>query len=102
MKCVYFRPLRDEELRHHLENGDMITFTDAVKNWEAIERQVERLGFEDAYAVSRSSKPYFAGLLRRTRVSPLRMPPRALPRLDHTPLDCSQRASAAQTKLVGC
>ena len=92
MKCVYFRPLRDEELRHHLENGDMITFTDAVKNWEAIERQVERLGFEDAYA----------GLQRHTRVSPLRMPPRALPRLDHTSPDFSQRASAAQTKLVGC
>ena len=102
MKCVYFRPLRDEELRHHLENGDMITFTDAVKNWEAIERQVERLGFEDAYAVSRSSKPYFAGLHHHIRVSPLRMPPRALPRLDHNLLDRSQRACPAQTKLVGC
>jgi hypothetical protein len=102
MMYVYFRPPRDEELRHHLQNGETITFTDAVKNWEAIERQVERLGFEDAYAVSRAGKPYFAGLQRHTRVSPLRMPPRALPRLDHNPPDRSQRAGPAKTKLVGC
>jgi hypothetical protein len=102
MNYVYIRPLRDEELRHHLQKGDMVTFTDAVKNWEAIERQVERLGFEDAYAVSHSSKPHLAGLQGHTRVSPLRMPPRALPRLDHNPPDGSQRAGPAKTKLVGC
>jgi hypothetical protein len=73
MKYVYFRSLPDAELRHHLEQGDTITFTAAVKNWVGIERQVERLGFGDDYAVSRASKRYHAGLRHRTRVSPLGM-----------------------------
>jgi hypothetical protein len=73
MKHVYTRPLRDEELRSHLERSDTISFTGAVKNWEDIERQVERLGFGDAYAVSRGSKPDLAGLQRHIKVTPLRM-----------------------------
>jgi hypothetical protein len=73
MKHVYDRPLRDEELRSHLERGDAITFTDAVKDWQAIERQVEHLGFGDAYAVSRGSRPAPAGPHRHTKVTPLRM-----------------------------
>jgi len=44
-KCVYTRPLNDQELRSHLEHGDTITFSDAVKDWERIERQIKRLGF---------------------------------------------------------
>jgi len=74
-KCVYTRRLNDQELRSHLEDGDTITFSDAVKEWEEIERQVERLGFGSHYAVSRGSRPQLAGLQRHTRVTPLR--PRA-------------------------
>ncbi len=72
MRHNHARALSDEELRSHLERGDTITFTDAAKDWEEIERQVERLGFGDTYAVSRGSKPGPAGRQKHTRVSPLR------------------------------
>ena len=71
MKHLYTRLLRDEELHFLLQRGDSITFTDAVRDWESIERQVERLGFGDAYAVSRASKVDPAGLQRHTKVAPL-------------------------------
>ncbi len=45
MKHVYTRLLGDEELRPHLLHGDSIIFTDAVSDWESIERQIDRLGF---------------------------------------------------------
>jgi len=73
-KCVYTHPLNDQELRSHLERGDTITFSDAVKDWEQIERQVERLGFGSDYAISRSSHPALAGLQSHTKVTPLRAP----------------------------
>ena len=76
-KCVYTHPLNDQELRSHLERGDSITFSDAVKNWEQIERQVERLGFGSDYAVSRGSRPAPSGQQRHTRVTPLRAQARA-------------------------
>jgi hypothetical protein len=69
MKHVYTRSLCDEELRTHLERGDTITFTDAVKDWQDIERQVERLGFGDSYAVSRGNRPDSAGRQSHTRPS---------------------------------
>ena len=72
MRHTYARALSDEELRSHLERGDTITLTDAVKDWEQIERQVERLGFGDTYAVSRGSRPDRAGLQKHTRITPLR------------------------------
>ena len=74
MKHDYTRLLSDDELRAHLERGDTITFTEAVKGWQEIERQVERLGFGDQYAVSRGSKPEATGSRSHTRVSPLRAP----------------------------
>jgi hypothetical protein len=77
MKHIYTRPLGDEELRSHLERGDTITFTDVVKEWQDIERQVERLGFGDNYAVSLGSKPDPAGVQRHTKVAPLRAAARA-------------------------
>ena len=77
MKHVYTRPLHDEELRTHLERGDTITFTEAVKDWQDIERQVERLGFGNDYAVSRGSRLDPAGRLSHTRVTPLRTPAQA-------------------------
>lgn len=74
MKHVYTRLLHDDELRAHLERGETITFTEEVKGWEEIERQVERLGFGDQYAVSRGGKPDPTGPRSHTRVSPLRAP----------------------------
>jgi hypothetical protein len=71
MKHVYNRRLRDEELRSHLEQGDMLTFTDDVEDWHEIEGQIERLGFGDIYAVSRSSRPDPEGKRKHTRVNPL-------------------------------
>ena len=70
--CVYTRPLNDQELRSHLERGDSITFSDAVMDWQQIERQVERLGFGTEYAVSRASRSDLAGRQHHTRVTPLR------------------------------
>jgi hypothetical protein len=77
MTCVYARPLNDQELRLHLQRGDSIAFTDAVRDWKSIERQVERLGFGNDYAVSRASRPDPAGLQCHTRVTPLHMPTQA-------------------------
>ena len=74
MKHVYTRLLGDDELRTHLERGDRIIFTEAVKGWQEIERQIERLGFGAQYAVSRGSKPEPTGPRGHTRVSPLRSP----------------------------
>ncbi len=72
MKCVYTRLLSDDELRPHLERGDSIVFTGLAHEWEEVEQQVERLGFGDAYAVSRTRR---AGAPREqgiTRLSPVR------------------------------
>jgi hypothetical protein len=77
MTCIYTRPLNDQELRLHLQRGDSIAFTDAVSDWKSIERQIERLGFGNDYAVSRASRPDSAGLQRHTRVTPLHMPTQA-------------------------
>ena len=57
MKHVYTRLLSDDELLAHLERGDSITFEGLALEWQQIERQVERLGFGDQYAVSRAKRP---------------------------------------------
>ena len=72
MKYVYDRLLSDEELRPHLERGDSVVFSGIAKAWQEIERQVERIGFGDNYAVSRTKG---AGTTREQdviRVSPIR------------------------------
>ena len=73
MKCVYARPLTDEELRPHLERGDSITFNGLAGAWEEIENQVERLGFGDTYGVYRTKKPGTAGEERFVKVVPLHL-----------------------------
>jgi hypothetical protein len=75
MKCVYTRLLSDEELRPHLERGDGIAFKGLGREWEEIERQVERLGFGDTYVVSRTRRAGVPGEEGFVRVSPLRTPP---------------------------
>ena len=72
MKCVYTRLLGDDELRSHLERGDSVVFKGSAHEWQEIERQVERLGFGDDYAVSRTSKTGPAGEQHVTRVTPVR------------------------------
>ncbi len=75
MKCVYTRRLSDDELRPHLERGDAVVFKEAAKAWHEIERQVERLGFGDAYAVSRTRRAGATGEEGITRVSPVHTKP---------------------------
>ena len=72
MKCVYTRLLSDEELRPHLERGDVIAFEGLGREWEEIEHQVERVGFGDTYAVSRSRRAGVSGEQAIIRVSPVR------------------------------
>jgi len=72
MKCVYTRLLSDEELRPCLGRGDFIAFKGLGREWEEIERQVERLGFGDAYAVSRTRRAGVPGEETILRVSPVR------------------------------
>jgi hypothetical protein len=56
MKHPYTRLLRDEELRFHLAAGDTIAFVGLASKWKYLERQVERLGFGDSYAVTVAKK----------------------------------------------
>lgn len=72
MKCLYARPLFDDELRPHLERGDSIVFTGSAHDWQEIEQQVERLGFGDRYVVSRTARAGATGQRSLTRVSPTR------------------------------
>jgi len=44
--------LRDEELSDHLRKGHTLLFKGLGKEWQEIERQVERLGFGETYFVS--------------------------------------------------
>jgi len=74
MKYNYAKPLDDEELRSHLDRGDTVFFTQASRGWKEIERQVERLGFGDIYAVSRGARTEASGQYTYTRLSPLRVP----------------------------
>jgi hypothetical protein len=72
MKCVYTRLLSDEDLRPHLERGDSVAFKGLGGEWEDVERQVERLGFGDTYAVCRTKKPGPPSEESSVRVVPLR------------------------------
>ena len=66
-ETVYTRPLNDQEMSTHLENQDTLLFKGMGREWQQIERQVERLGFGDRYAVSQLS-----GRQSVTKVSPLK------------------------------
>jgi hypothetical protein len=57
-KLVFSSKLSDDELRHHLERGDTLAFKGLALKWQAVERQVERLGFADAYFVSQTKGPH--------------------------------------------
>ncbi len=44
----------DAEMRAHLEQGNSLFFPGMGREWEKLERQVERLGFGEVYFVSRT------------------------------------------------
>ena len=44
--------LSDDQMRSHLQNGNTLLFEGLADDWEAVERQIERLGFGDTYLVS--------------------------------------------------
>lgn len=72
MKHSYERLLNDGELRPHLERGDAVLLKVPPKDWHEIERQVERLGYGDDYAVSRTTRSAPGREQDIIRVSPLR------------------------------
>jgi hypothetical protein len=59
-------------MRIYLEGGAVILFQGIGNDWQAVERQIERLGFGDFYVVTRTRGR--RGNL--TKVSPLRPPGR--------------------------
>lgn len=44
--------LADLELQPHLERGDTLVFKNLGAKWQAIERQIERLGYGELFFVS--------------------------------------------------
>jgi hypothetical protein len=69
---TYKHVLHDEELRLLLEHGDSVIFEGPARDWQEIERQVDRLGFGGAYAVSRAKRLGLTRARAVTRVGPLR------------------------------
>ena len=53
-ETTYTRLLNDQEMSTHLENRDTLLFKGLGREWQQIERQVERLGFGDRYVVSQT------------------------------------------------
>jgi len=52
---IYTDLIEDEQLRAHLEKQQTLLFQGLAREWQQIERQVERLGFGDSYVVSQRS-----------------------------------------------
>lgn len=52
MHYTYTRPLTDEELLPHLRAQDQLVLRVPGLRWQEVERQVERLGFEDSFVVA--------------------------------------------------
>ena len=57
MQRTHIKALTDEQLRPHLEAGDIIFFLDKQLKLHEVEQQVDRLGFGDMYIVSSSRGP---------------------------------------------
>ena len=57
-KLTYNCLLHDRDLLQHLGQRDTLLFAGLGREWQEIEKQVERLGFGEIYIVSRSgSRP---------------------------------------------
>jgi len=66
-QVIYTKLLQDDEMRAHLERNDTLLFKGLAREWQRIERQVERLGFGELYIVSQRGTPH-----GNTKVSRLR------------------------------
>jgi len=53
-KLTYAFLLPDDELKAHLERKDTLIFEGLGREWQQIERQVERLGYGDRFIVSQT------------------------------------------------
>ena len=53
----YTRLLTDEEMRAHLERKERLVFCGMPREWQEVERQVERLGFGASYFVTLCKGP---------------------------------------------
>lgn len=49
---IYTGLIPDEQMRAHLEKQETLIFKGLTREWQDIERQVERLGFGDLFVVS--------------------------------------------------
>ena len=58
MERIYIRTLADDELRPPLEAMATIVFDGQTIRWHDVDRQVERLGFEDVYIASSTRGPF--------------------------------------------
>jgi hypothetical protein len=72
-RYIYTSLLPSDQLRRHLENRDTLAFHGLVDEWQELERQVEHLGFGDAYIVSLTNAP--RGVF--AKVSPVEIPTRS-------------------------
>lgn len=52
-ETVYTHLLNDQEMSTHLEKQNTLLFEGLGREWQQIERQVDRLGFGDRYVVSK-------------------------------------------------
>ncbi len=52
MQYTYTRALNDDELLAHLQSQDHVLLRVPGLRWQEVERQVERLGFGEAYFVA--------------------------------------------------
>lgn len=49
---IYNELISDDQMRVHLERQETLLFEGLGREWQQIERQVERLGFGEQYVVS--------------------------------------------------
>jgi len=65
-RVIYTRLLPDAELKVHLEEKATLIFEGLGREWQQIERQVERLGYGDRFIVSQRGSQEIS-----TKVAPL-------------------------------
>ena len=54
-KHIFTFILSDDQMRAHLRSGSTLIFKGLERDWQTVERQVERLGFGELYLVCRTS-----------------------------------------------
>ena len=54
----YTRLLTDEEIRDLLQSKGVIVFEGLSREWQEVERQIEKLGFGGSYIVTQRKGPH--------------------------------------------